>query len=204
MLQSGRTTDHRGDGTAIRCSSQRERESCAHPNPMKTTPQKYRQASVLDLVPHPKNPRQGDIGAIHQSIEANGWYGAIIVQASTGHVIAGNHRLQAAIHAGATKVPIIELDVDDKTALRILLTDNRTSDIATNDDDALAALLRELNATPLGLDGTGYDTDDLDALLSDAAMPDIPEPKTAEQRPHTCPSCGFEWRTDADGSIMPV
>lgn len=146
---------------------------------MKTTTQEYRTARVDELTPHPENPRQGDVGAIHTSIETNGFYGALIVQKSTGHILAGNHRLVAAVAAGAVTVPILEIDVDDVTAKRILLADNRTNDLATYDNEALAQLLTAL-AMEDELLGTGYDGDDLDLLLSDLANPDgdpdVPEP----------------------------
>lgn len=125
-----------------------------------------RKTALAELTPHPSNPRQGDVGAIVQSIEANGWVGSLVAQCSTGYVLAGNHRLQAAGHLGFDKVPVHWVDVDDETALRILLADNRTADLATYDEQALAQLLAEL-ATDSDLEGTGYDGDDLDNLLAD-------------------------------------
>jgi hypothetical protein len=153
---------------------------------MLTIPQKYRQALLDDLTPHPRNPNNGDIGAIHTSITTNGWYGAVIVQKSSGHIIAGHHRVIAARHAGATRVPIIELDCDDDTALRIMLADNRTAALATTDDDALGSILRDLLDTS-GIQGTGYDADDLDDLLTEL---DTPTNATPTPPPITCPSCG--------------
>ena len=131
---------------------------------MKQLEQAYTEMKVADLKPHPANPRQGDVGAIHQSIEANGFYGALIVQKETGYVLAGNHRLAAAVASEAESVPCIVVDVDDDRAKRIMLSDNRTQDLATYDEDALIALLQEV--APIGLDGTGYDGDDLDDLLA--------------------------------------
>jgi len=133
---------------------------------MKIINQAVETAPVDAVRPHPRNPRQGDIGAIHQSIEANGFYGAVVAQRSTGFILAGNHRWQAARHAGATEVPVIWVDVEDDHALRILLADNRTNDLATYDDNALAELLQEL-ADAGSLAGTGYDGDALDELLAD-------------------------------------
>lgn len=135
---------------------------------MQTVTQKYRRAAISDLTPHPKNPNLGDVGAIHTSIEANGFYGAILVQKSSGYILAGNHRVIAAEQAGAKQVPIMELDVDDDTALRILLADNRIAALAHNDDIQLAELLQEIAARE-DLLGTGYDGDDLDQLLADIA-----------------------------------
>lgn len=136
-----------------------------------------RKTAITALVPHPSNPRQGDVGAIIQSIEANGWYGTLVAQISTGHVLAGNHRLQAAIHCGLDRVPVHWVDVDDDTAHRILLADNRTTDLASYDEHALADLLVEMGKTG-NLDGTGYDGDDLDDLLAELERhgPDADEP----------------------------
>lgn len=158
---------------------------------MRSVTQSYKKARITDLTPHPANPRHGDIGAIHTSIERNGFYGAVIVQKATGYILAGNHRVQAATHAGATTIPIIEIDVDDQTATRILLADNRTSDLATNDSDTLASLLRDLLAHD-GIEGTGYDHDDLDALLADFDTPDLntPDPNGAGAHSVECPNCG--------------
>lgn len=121
---------------------------------------------INELTPHPRNPREGDIGAIHESIEAHGFYGFVIAQRSTGHVLAGNHRLQAAKQTGATEIPTVWVDVDDAQALKILLADNRTNDLASYNTDALSAILQEL-AQEQDLSGTGYDGDALDDLLAD-------------------------------------
>jgi len=123
---------------------------------------------VTKLHPHPDNPRQGDVGAIVTSIQQNGWYGTLVAQTSTGRVLAGNHRLQAAAQIGMTEVPVYWVDVDDVTARKILLADNRTNDLATYDDDLLSLLLTDLASTD-DLLGTGYDGDDLDDLLGDLA-----------------------------------
>ena len=121
------------------------------------------------LVVHPDNPRQGDIGAIVTSIENNGWFGTLVAQRSTRQVLAGNHRLQAAIALDMQDVPVYWVDVDDAEAKRILLADNRVSDLATWDDTILVSLLESL-ANDDALLGSGYDGDDLDALLYDAQL----------------------------------
>lgn len=152
----------------------------------------------LDSVrPHPRNPRQGDIGAIHESITANGFYGAIIAQKSTGYILAGNHRWRAAQQAGAAEVPVTWVDVDDDHALRILLADNRTNDLATYDDTALSEILKDIMEDAGTLAGTGYDGDDLDELLNElnpSFEPTDEEPKRLDEKtPVTCPECGHEF-----------
>ena len=98
--------------------------------------------NTLEL--HPENPRQGDIGAIVTSIEQNGWYGTLIAQQKSRRVLAGNHRLQAALALDMKEVPVYWVDVDDTEAQRILLADNRVSDLATWDDSILVGLLEGL------------------------------------------------------------
>lgn len=123
--------------------------------------------SIDDVQPHPKNVRQGDIGAISQSLKAHGQYRAIVVQKSTGHILAGNHTWKAAKSLGWKQIDAHMIDCDDDRAMRIMLADNRANDLASYDDAALAELLKELDATDLGLDGTMFDGDALDTLLYD-------------------------------------
>lgn len=133
---------------------------------MDRIPQKYVTRDVNELKQHPKNPRKGNVALIQQSIDHNGWYGAALVQKSTGYIIAGNHRVQAAKAAGATKIPILEIDCDDDTATRILLADNRTNDTATYEQESLAEILKELSAAEGALDGTGYNVEDYDDIIA--------------------------------------
>lgn len=122
-------------------------------------------ASPIDnFKPHPKNVRQGDVGAISISLEAHGQYKPILVQKGTGHIIAGNHTWQAAKALGWKEIAVQELEVDDDKALRILLADNRTTDLATYDEAALAEVLSEF-ARGFDMDGLIFDQDDLDDLL---------------------------------------
>ena len=128
--------------------------------------EQYESVPIGQLAQHPRNPREGDVGAIAESIRHNGFYGAVVAQRSTGHVLAGNHRIKAAHDVGMKEVPVLWVDVDDETALRILLADNRTNDLASYNEGALTELLTEL-ADSIGLQGTGYDGDDLDELLGE-------------------------------------
>ena len=132
---------------------------------MKQAEQEFDPAIPLSkLSEHPANPRRGDDMAVAESVEAHGFFGAVLVQRSTGYVVAGNTRLRVAQAEGADRVPWFWLDVDDETAKRILLVDNRASDLAFYDDPALVALLGELRDSGT-LDGTGYDTVAYELLL---------------------------------------
>lgn len=132
----------------------------------------------LDLVTVPidsvrvsgRNPRRGDVAAIKASLVANHQYAPIIVNRPTGEVLAGNHRVLAARELGWQEIAACFVEVDDEAARRILLADNRTSDLAGYDEQALIELLAEVGAD---LAGTGYVQADLDALL-DAVSAEVP------------------------------
>jgi len=120
---------------------------------------------VTDLTPHPYNVRKGDTKAIKESLDANGQYRPIVVQKSTRHIIAGNHTYKAAVEMGWKEITATIIDVDDEAAIRIMLADNRTSELATNDEAALLTLLQRLEESSDELLGTGYDIDDLEDLI---------------------------------------
>ena len=139
---------------------------------------KQEYAPALDLenvTPHPLNPNKGDVGAIHTLIEANGFYGAIIIQKSTGHILAGNHRYLAAKQSGLATLPALIIDVDDTKAKEILVGDNRSSELSVRDNDVLTQILASIHNETESLLGTGYDGDDLDQLLASFAYPDATE-----------------------------
>jgi hypothetical protein len=132
---------------------------------IKTPPVK--QVAIDDLISHPRNPRKGNVEVIAESIKVNGFYGVILTQASTGYILAGNHRWKGAKKVGMTHVPVMALDVDDDAALKILLADNRTADKATYDEAELAALLKDVLAAS-DLSGTGWTGADLDKMIASA------------------------------------
>jgi ParB-like chromosome segregation protein Spo0J len=125
---------------------------------------------------HAQNPNNGDLDALIESIQVNGFVTAITADARTGNIIAGNHRYQALHALGATEIPVIWVDhMDDSGAVRYMIADNRTGKLAILDDSALAALLTDLSDSDLGLAGTGYDDASYQRLLLDMmADPDIP------------------------------
>jgi hypothetical protein len=120
--------------------------------------------SVKKLKPHPQNPRKGNVAAITESIKENGFYGVIVAQKSTGYVLVGNHRLQAAKEAGAKEVPVTWLDVDDRGAAKVLLVDNKLNDKAGYDNSLLKEVLGSLEGDFLG---SGYNIQDYEAMFEE-------------------------------------
>lgn len=138
---------------------------------------------VGSLRTYPGNARRSDVEGIAESLRRNGQYRAIVVQADDrdepelgGVILAGNHTFLAATEQlGWQSIRCELITCTEDEARRIVLADNRLSDKARFDDDALAALLRK--AEPFGLQGTGYTDDDLAKLLSD----NLPDPEEATE-----------------------
>lgn len=128
-----------------------------------------------DLNLYHRNPRIGNVEAIKESLVSHGQYKPIVVNKGThtgreNEVLAGNHTLKAIRDLAEEhpdderwqEVDIWEVDVDDDRAARIVVADNRTSDLGQTDDEALLELLQEMD----GLEGTGYEDDDIDDLIA--------------------------------------
>lgn len=109
--------------------------------------------AIDSLTPYPGNARKGDLALLASSLKFHGQYRDIVVQESTGYVLAGNHTLLAAQELGWDSIGACFIDVDDEQARKIVLVDNRSNDVAGYDIPSLAELLREVD----GLDGTGFD-----------------------------------------------
>ena len=132
---------------------------------MKTLDQRYEIVSMDQLAQFPGNPRKNDVATILESVEENGFYGAVLVQKSTNRILAGHGRYAAALAADATELPAIIIDCDDDRAEKIVLIDNKANDKAGYDEELLLTFLQGMG----DLAGTGYvdrDLTDLEKLLS--------------------------------------
>lgn len=151
-------------------------------------------AAPIDTVAlYPGNPRRGDIPAIAESLRAFGQLKPLVVQDSTGWIIAGNHTLLAARQLGWTEIAVARVNVDDATARRFLVADNRIPYLGGTDSKELAAVLAAISADGNNFAGTGYDeTDVRDALkaLEELADDDEEPSGSSGGRPGVCNCCG--------------
>ena len=158
--------------------------------------QDYEMVPVDRITTHPDNARKGSLEVIRESIRTNGFYGACVVQRSTGRILVGNHRYLAAVEEGLAEVPVVWVDKSDEEARRLLLVDNRSTDLASYDYTVLLRLLDE-QKEETSLLGTGWDDEDLVRLLA-KIDPEPPEgwatfDEDSLLTDHQCPKCGYEW-----------
>jgi hypothetical protein len=97
-------------------------------------------------------------------------------------VVAGNHLWRAARSLGWTEIAANVEAMDDATAKAYMLADNSTSDLGDYDYNLLAAMLAEQEAAG-NLAATGYDADDLAALLRTVGRTDERDPDTVPDLP---------------------
>lgn len=149
---------------------------------------------VEALRTHPRNARRGDVEVIAESLRRFGQQRPIVALPD-GIIVAGNHTYRAAVeHLRWTHIAVVQSDLSGEEVEAYLLADNRTGDLGTYDEHALADLLRpRLDADTLL--GTGYSRSDVERLLTEVAWSDRFKPGD-EPRPldvlaeRTCPHCG--------------
>ena len=96
--------------------------------------QEYVEAYPLtDLRPHPDNAKEHDVEGIGKSMDNTGFIGAIVVQKSTGYILAGHGTVEAAEQEGLDAVPVLLVDLPDDKAKDYLIAANRLQELAGYD-----------------------------------------------------------------------
>ena len=137
---------------------------------------------ISQLKFYPGNARRGDIDLIAESLERLGQYKPVVVNTDgkcpelADTILAGNHTVMAAQRLGGDEVDVHLVDLDADTAKRVVIVDNKANDEATYEVEELVNLLTELP----DLEATGFDRDELDAMLEalddlEAEVPDKPK-----------------------------
>lgn len=107
-----------------------------------------------------------NLGAIEASLRLYGQRKPIVVRRDGMVVEAGNGTLEAAKRLGWTHVAAVVVDDDPVTATGYAISDNRTAELATWDDEVLGRLLSELKTEEVDLSSLGWDDDDLSRLIA--------------------------------------
>lgn len=163
---------------------------------------------ITAVRPADRNPNNGDVEAITESIVVNGFQVPVIARRDTTEIVAGNHRYYALLNLGAHQIPVIWTDMDDTAAMRFLIADNRMARLGRDDPSLLLDLLHEVtDNSPIGLAGTGFTSQDIDYLTDMIGGPldlDVDDERDLEAEANefarqrgtktlTCPSCGHEF-----------
>ena len=107
------------------------------------------------------NPNQGDVEAVAASVHAFGQRKPVIVRRDTNTIEAGHTMVRAIRSLGHEHVAALFYDDDELTAAAFAIADNRTRDLATTHDTALAQLVATIGDSPHLLAATSYDAEDV-------------------------------------------
>ena len=120
---------------------------------------------VDSLVEFPDNPRTSNLDGIKESIKKHGQYRPLTVNKNNNQILTGNHTWLAMKELGIKDCAVMFVDVDELSAKKIVLVDNRANELATYDKEIMVDLLTEF--MELGkLLGTGYSADEVDDILA--------------------------------------
>lgn len=138
-----------------------------------------RDVPLTALTPYQGNAKRGRVEEIRASIRRHDQYRSLVVRFEAPDqltILAGNHTFQALKAEGRTTARCEIIQCDDDTALRINLADNRTAEIGGYDNDALAALLADLDGD---YEGTGWSEAEAAAVLDPPELGEEPEPTSS-------------------------
>lgn len=126
------------------------------------------------LVVNPRNPRKHDdeqITRLAASLRRDGQTKPLLVRRENRMIIAGHGIHQAAQMIGLERLRVVLLDVDQETANRIMLADNRHSDQSTADNARVTELLREIDQADWL--ATGYSDNEAEKLFDKIEASDL-------------------------------
>jgi ParB-like chromosome segregation protein Spo0J len=109
-----------------------------------------------------------NLDAIKASLARFGQQKPLVVDGD-GVVRAGNGTLEAARALGWERIDVVRTPLTGSEATAYAISDNRSSELATWDDTALADTLRALQSEDFDLSAVGYRDDEVDALIEGLA-----------------------------------
>jgi len=120
---------------------------------------------IADFTADPENARLHDdrnLEAIARSLKAFGQQKPIVVDRD-GIIVAGNGTVAAASSLGWTEIAVVRTGLNKDEARAYAIADNRTAELATWDEERLAATLGELDVDLAG--AVGFSEEELGAML---------------------------------------
>lgn len=155
---------------------------------------------LSEIVRLPRNPKAHDLELIHQSMDRFGYLERIIVNDTTGRLVAGHGRIDTLEEKRSTgedppdgietrdtewMVPVDHVSIPERDEYAAAIALNRTVEAGGWNNEILCSVLEDLaaNGDPHAFAGTGYGPSDIDELLRQLTSPpmgsgaEVPDPK---------------------------
>lgn len=150
--------------------------------------QQIEYVETAKLVPYARNSRthsDEQVAQICASIKEFGFTNPVLID-DEGVIIAGHGRTMAAQRLDMKEVPCLRLGyLTDAQKKAYVIADNKLALNAGWDDEMLAIELKELNAEDFDLSLTGFDDDELAALLAEAVEEGLTDEDSVPEAPET-------------------
>jgi len=144
------------------------------------------QIGIATLIPFAKNSRthsDAQVAQIAASIREFGFTNPVLIDEANG-IIAGHGRVMAARKLKLTEVPCIRLShLSDAQKRAYVIADNKLALNAGWDEAMLKLELADLKALDFGLNLTGFNTDEIDALLAENGTEGLTDPDDTPEPP---------------------
>lgn len=144
------------------------------------------QIGIATLIPFAKNSRthsDAQVAQIAGSIREFGFTNPVLIDEANG-IIAGHGRVMAARKLKLTEVPCIRLaHLSDAQKRAYVIADNKLALNAGWDEAMLKLELADLKALDFDLDLTGFNTDEIDALLAEKGAEGLTDPDDTPEPP---------------------
>ena len=117
-----------------------------------------KKVELKDINLDPRNTRkhnEKNIKVIKESLEKFGQYRPFVIQEEGMIIRVGNGMYQAMQELGIKEADAVIIDLNDDEATALSIIDNRSSELATWDDDLLAELLKDMPDDLFNI--TGFD-----------------------------------------------
>src|SRR5690349_13671478 len=157
-------------------------------------PLRHLAVPIETLTLDPANARKHDqrnLDAIKGSLKRFGQRFPIVAQRQGLVVRAGNGRLMAAKLLGWTHIAALVVDESEVEAVAFAIADNRSSELAEWDDQALTKILESLPSDMLAV--TGFNSDELNQLIEELNPPTVAEDEVPEPLPDPVSRTGDLW-----------
>jgi len=144
------------------------------------------QIGIATLIPFAKNSRthsDAQVAQIAASIREFGFTNPVLIDEANG-IIAGHGRVMAARKLKMSEVPCIRLaHLTDAQKRAYVIADNKLALNAGWDEAMLKLELADLKALDFDLDLTGFNADEIDALLAEKGTEGLTDPDDTPEPP---------------------
>ena len=149
---------------------------------------KIEQIKIDEIRPYTNNPRKNlNADKVAESIKQYGFQQPIVVDKDM-FIIVGHTRYEASKKLNLEKVPVVIADLPPVKAKAYRIADNKTNEYSEWDFSLLNKEFTDLLDINFDLEGTGFDTKELEDFFTF----DKEEEGTKVKTEKTCPNCGIK------------